>query len=122
MGIHIKIFNDEKWAIAKTALEAAGHEVVSDVESHTAKLWANVKDAYPDIVASIEKGIADVKDSTLSGGDKAVKVATDVMAIVPEALKDLPGLKDLLVHGVSEVFADTISDLKDVAVDLIHKI
>lgn len=109
--LFIKLLTDDQKAAVKAALADLGHEAVEYGESEAAKLWAEFKAAEPDVVAAFQKGIADLKDSTLSGGDKAVKVATDFLDAATETVKAIPGIKDLLVHGVTEVFADTESEV-----------
>ena len=121
-GIHIKLFNDEQWEAAKAGLEAAGHAEITSLKSNTATFLQNLEDKFPEVFADIKKGIADVSDSTLSGGEKAVKVATDVVASLPDVLAALPGIKDAMVAGVTQFFADEISDFKNIAAEAIAKL
>jgi hypothetical protein len=121
-GHHIIVLNDEQHAIVAAVLSDAGHTVVSAGESAISALWAETKTKFPELIADIEKGIADAKDSTLSGGDKAVKVATDVLASAPDVIKALPQAKDFLVHGVTEVFAAGEAALIAAAKSLLGKL
>ena len=110
-GHHIVILNDAQHALLKTALADTEHSAVTYVESEAAKLWGEFKAAVPTVVTDFKATIADLKSSTLSGGDKAVKVATDFLATASAAVQAIPGIKDLLVHGATEVFADTESEV-----------
>ena len=122
MGLHIKIFNDTEWAAAKAALDAAGHAEVASLKSNTAHFIAKLETSFPDVYTGIEQGIHDLKDSSLSGGEKAVKVATDVLTTAPAILHALPGIKSALVAAVTQFFSDEISDFKSIGLETIAKL
>jgi hypothetical protein len=120
LGIHI--ISDDKLKALRAAASAAGHDVVLAEKGAVSALWEEAKTKYPEIVADIRQGIADVQDSTLSGGDKAVKVALDVMAAAPDVLKALPSAKDFFVHAVTEVYTETKTALIDAAEGLLGRL
>lgn len=120
--MHIKIFNDAQWAVAKEALSAAGHAEVESLKSNTAKFLDGLEKKFPDIYTHIQTLVADYKDKTMSGGDKAVAIAGEVLSLAPEVVTNLPGIKDALVAGVTQFYADEISDFGKVALDALHKL
>lgn len=115
LGIHVKVFNNDQWEAAKAGLAAAGHAEVTSLKSNTATFLQVLMNKYPHIAQTIEQGIKDMKDSSLSGGEKAVKVGLDVVAVLPEAIANFSGIKDAIVAGVTQFFADEVSDFKNVA-------
>ena len=85
-------------------------------------LWIEVKAKYPVIVTNIKKGIAAVESEELSGGEKAVKVATEVMQTAPLVLLALPDAKAFFVRAVTDVFSSGLDELKDEAGKLLGKL
>lgn len=91
-----------------------GHEV--DV------LWLEAKERFPYIIANIKEGIRTVESEDLSGGEKAVKVAINVMQTAPAVLQNLPEAKAFFVHAVTETFANGLDELRSEAGKLIGKL
>lgn len=91
-------------------------------QSAVSRLWVEVKGQYPELVADIKKGIADATNTNLSGGEKAVKVAIDVLATAPDVIKALPNAKAFLVHAVTDTFAAGLHDLEAAAGLLLGKL
>lgn len=85
-------------------------------------LWIEAKAKYPGLVQNIKDGIAAVESEELSGGEKAVKVATEVMESAPLVLKALPDAKAFFVHGVTQVFAAGLKELSEEAENLLGKL
>lgn len=85
-------------------------------------LWIETKAKYPELVKNIKEGIAAVESEELSGGEKAVKVAVEVMESAPLVLQALPDAKAFFVHAVTQVFAAGLEELRDEAEKLIGKL
>jgi predicted RNA-binding protein with EMAP domain len=111
-GIHLAILTDEQHAIVKQALADAGHDLETFAGSEIDKLVAAAKEKFPDLVADIQKGIADLKDSTLSPSEKLFKVAEDALETAPDVIKALPNAKDFLIQAAQSVFTDGLAELK----------
>lgn len=118
-GLHVKVFSNTQWEAAKAGLVAAGHAEVASLKGNTATFLSVLMTKYPHIALAIKKGIHDAKDSNLSGGQKAVMVAADVVGILPEVVSNFKGIKDAIVVGVTQLFADEVSDFKNVVTDAI---
>lgn len=97
----------------KAAAAAAGHTIVTDETDAVDTAWHSLTSAFPDLVADVKKGIADITSSTLSGGQKAVQVAEDVILTLPDVVKDLPDLKSVVVNGVTKLFSATETSIVD---------
>lgn len=122
-NLHLHAFTDAEWNDKiKPALAETGVELKAFAISETDKLVATTKEKFPELVADIQKGIKDAKDPTLSGGDKAVALALDVMATAPDVLKALPDAKDFFVKLVTSVYTDGLVELEKAAGELIAKI
>lgn len=119
-GLHL--LSGEAYSKMQAIAADEGHTLVAAGKSDVAALWQEVKDKFPAMVDAITKGIADVKNSSLSGGEKAVKVATDVIPLLPAIVQELPNVKSFAVHGVTEVFAELEAAGKLVLTDLAAKL
>ena len=120
--IGLDILDHDTVKALKKAAGEAGHQIVAAEKSAISQLWDEAKQKFPDLVADIQKGIKDVEDDSITGGEKAVKVAMDVMATAPDVLKALPDAKDFFVHAVTSVFADTKTALVAAAEKLIGEL
>ena len=85
-------------------------------------LWIETKAKYPGLVQNIKDGIAAVESEVHSGGEKAVKVAMEVMESAPLILVALPGAKAFFVHAVTQVFAAGQEELRAEAEKLLGKL
>lgn len=92
------------------------------VDNEIDALWVEAKAKFPELVRNIKDGIAAVESADLTGGEKAVKVAMEVMESAPYALKALPQAKAFFVHAVTQVFADGLVELKSAAGKLLGKL
>lgn len=115
----VLVKTNAEYTAVEALLKNAGHEIVTDTKNNVLTFINTLENAFPDVYAAIRKGIADLKDSTLSGGDRAVKVATDVLPILPALVKDLPGIKDAVVAAVTVLFGAEVSDFKTVTTETI---
>lgn len=123
LNLHIHAFSDSEWNDKiKPALADAGAELKSFAGSETDKLVIAAKANFPDLVADIKKGIADVTDPDTKGILKLEAVAVDVAKTVPDALAALPHLKDFMIQLVQSVYTDGLSELESVAASFIAKI
>lgn len=120
--MHIGVFSSAQWAVAKKALEEAGHAEVASLKSNTLKFLSHLEEQFPDVYADIKKGVADYKDKDMSGGEKAVAVAEDVLKAATDTLKNVAGIKSALVAGVTTFFADEVADFKGIALETVANV
>ena len=85
-------------------------------------LWIETKAKYPELIQNIKDGIAAIENEDMPGGEKAVRVAMEVMESAPHVLKALPDAKAFFVHGVTQVFAAGLVELRDEAEKLLGKL
>ena len=82
-------------------------------------LWIEAKTRFPYLVQNIKDGIAAVENDDLTGGEKAVKVALEVLESAPHVLRQLPNAKAFFVHAVTQVFAASLDELREEAAELL---
>jgi hypothetical protein len=119
-GLHI--LSSDALAKIKGVVEDEGHTFTAAASSGIAALWEEVKAKYPTIVAQIEAGIKDAEDSSLSGGEKAVKVAMDILPYLPQAVSELADVKSFAVHAVTTEFARLKNAAAGVIADIAAKL
>jgi hypothetical protein len=119
-GLHI--LSNEALAKIKGVVDAEGHTFTAAASSDIAALWAETKTKYPTIVAQIEAGIKDAENSQLSGGEKAVKVAMDILPYLPAAINELADIKSFAVHAVTTEFARLKNAVSGIIADIAAKL
>lgn len=91
-----------------------GHEIEALIVEAEAK--------FPVISENIRQGIAALKDEDMPGGEKAVKVAVEVLQTAPVVLARLPDAKAFFVSWVTREYAKGLDELREAANDLLGRL